>query len=55
MSECRTPWFAGLTCDHLYADCPNRTRAEATLRAWGWWNLGPGAIGAHLDPHGELV
>ena len=45
------PWFAGLTCDHLYVDCPARTRAEKTLRWCGWWEVG----GQGLDPEGTDV
>lgn len=45
-------WFAGLTVDHLYADCPNRTKAEASLRESGLWDSGnEGGI----DPLGDLV
>ena len=29
--------WMGLTVDHLYPDCPSRTRGEMRLRAWGWW------------------
>lgn len=45
-------WFAGLTCDHIYANCPNRTRAEKSLRECGWWDIG-GVSG--FDPHGTDV
>jgi hypothetical protein len=48
---CRSPWFAGLTCDHLYADCPNRMRGETELRRVGWWDLG----GDEIDVHGTDV
>lgn len=47
-------WFAGLTCDHLYADCPSRTRAEASLRECGWWDV-RNAGGWGVDPHGGDV
>ena len=46
-TACTTRWYAGLTCDHLYADCPNRTKAEKTLRWCGWWGIG----GPDIDPH----
>lgn len=46
-----SPWFAGLTCDHLYADCPNRLRAEESLRLCGWWDV----AGGGLDPLGSDV
>lgn len=49
---CDSRWYAGLTCDHLYADCPNRTKAAVTLRRYHWWTLG-GDTG--LDPHGTDV
>lgn len=53
MSEvCTSAWFAGLTCDHLYANCPNRKRGEAELRRAGWWDLG-GKTG--LRVHGSDV
>lgn len=51
MSGCTTPWFAGLTCDHLYADCPNRVRGIPELARWGWDELG----GEHIDPHSTDV
>jgi hypothetical protein len=50
-SDCTSPWFAGLTCDHLFADCPNRMKAETTLRRAGWWSTGSNRI----DPHGTDV
>ena len=32
MSEtCTSVWFAGLTCDHLYVDCPNRRRGKEAV------------------------
>lgn len=49
--ECAHKWFAGLTCDHLYADCPNRKRGEAELRRVGWWGIGIGTV----DPHSTDV
>ena len=57
MTTCTSPWFAGLTCDHLFADCPNRTRGEAELRRWGWWGVGTDHPRAtpDIDPHGEFV
>lgn len=39
-TDCTSEWYAGLTCDHLYADCPNRKRGEAELRRVGWWFKG---------------
>lgn len=51
MSACASRWFAGLTCDHLYADCPNRTRAEKTLRWCGWWDVGSSDPTNTVDPH----
>lgn len=52
MSDCTHPqWFLGLTCDHLYGDCPNRKRGEAELTRAGWWMQGRGPI----DPHGSDV
>lgn len=51
---CRSPWYAGLTCDHLFLDCPNRTRAEAELRRCGWWETGAHGDCLHVfvDVHG---
>lgn len=43
MSPCASPWFAGLTRDHLYADCPNRMRDDDEPR--------PGEV----DPHGTDI
>ena len=51
MSATEHAWFAGLTCDHLYADCPNRTRAEVTLRRCGEWDM----HGVGIDPDGSDV
>jgi hypothetical protein len=45
---CTSPWFGGLTVDHLFADCPNRIKAENQLRWCKWWDLG----GPAIDPHG---
>lgn len=50
-ATCTSPWFAGLTCDHLYSDCPNRQRGLAELERCGWGELG----GEGLDPHGTDV
>lgn len=58
MSDCTSDWYAGFTCDHLYADCPNRTRNEAALRHYGEWFIGshkPDAISKATDPHGGDV
>jgi hypothetical protein len=57
MSDCTSPWFAGHTCDHLYADCPNRTRAEASLRRYGMWDVGTATsdFSGSIDPHGTDV
>jgi hypothetical protein len=44
-------WFAGLTVDHLYADCPNRVSAKTALLRAGYWNLGGGGA----DPHGSDI
>ena len=49
--DCSTDWYAGLTCDHLYPDCPNRKRGETSLRRCGWWEVG----GPRLDPHGSDI
>lgn len=51
MSAYRSDWWAGLTVDHLFADCPNRTRAEASLRACRWWDV----AGWGIDPLGSDV
>lgn len=51
MSECVTTWVGGLTCDHIYADCPNYRRGLPELAAYGWDTLG----GNGLDPHGTDV
>lgn len=51
MSACVTPWYAGLTCDHIYADCPNRQRGLDELTRAGWDDVG----GDVLDPHGLEV
>ena len=51
MSECVSPWFAGLICDHLFDNCPNRARGEDELRRVGWWSVG----GDDIDPHGTDV
>lgn len=56
--ECSSGWWAGHTCDHLYPDCPNRTKAEETLRQCGWWDVGsekPAAVTKSIDPHGGDV
>jgi hypothetical protein len=54
VSDCRSDWYAGLTCDHLYANCTNRQRARAELERSGWWNVGTGTsdISGRVDPHG---
>lgn len=44
-------WWAGLTVDHLYADCPARTRSLPELAASGWDTIG----GTGLDPDGTDV
>lgn len=51
MTACTSPWFAGLTVDHLYADCPNRQRGLPELARFGWDELG----GGRIDPHGTDV
>lgn len=51
MSGCTSPWWPGLTCDHLYADCPSRRRGEAELRRVGWWFAGKRPV----DPHGTDI
>lgn len=51
MNTCQSPWFAGLICDHLYEDCPNRRRGERQLRLADWWSLS----GPSIDPHGTDV
>lgn len=51
--ECWVGWFHGLACDHLYADCPSRRRAETQLRRAGWWFDEPRTI--RLDAHGGDV
>lgn len=55
--RCTSPWFAGLTCDHLFADCPNRARGEVELRKAGWWNTGTSGhhLSPDIDPHGGEV
>jgi hypothetical protein len=54
--RCTSPWFAGLSCDHLFADCPNRMRAEKELRRAAWWSTGSeGRFGADIDPHGTDI
>lgn len=50
-SGCHSRWFAGLTCDHLYADCPNRQRGLTELARWAWDEIG----GPDIDPHGSDV
>jgi hypothetical protein len=54
VSACLSPWWAGLTCDHLYADCPSRKLGEDTLRQCGWWELNP-ETRSLLDPHGADI
>lgn len=49
--SCVTQWFAGLTCDHIYADCPNRKRGLSELVRANWDQVG----GDDLDPHGTDV
>jgi len=44
-------WWAGVTVDHLYEDCPSRARAEATLRAWDEWDM----CSEGIDPLGTDV
>ena len=51
VSGCDSPWFAGLSCDHLFADCQARSRASVTLEDWGWWDV----CGSSVDPHGSDV
>lgn len=50
LSECRVPWWLGLTCDHLYEDCPNRQRGLAELRKYDWDGQGRGLYDPH-DPN----
>jgi hypothetical protein len=45
-------WFAGLTVDHLYADCPNRVSGKTALLLAGYWDIG-GDSG--VDPHGTDI
>jgi hypothetical protein len=45
-----SPWYPGLTCDHIYDDCPNYRRALPTLRRYGddWVGGHPG-----VDPYDQ--
>lgn len=54
---CTSEWFAGHTCDHLYANCPNRTRAEDSLRRYGMWDVGSAAsmFSKGVNPHGSDI
>jgi hypothetical protein len=43
MTDCAiSPWYLGDTCDHIYANCPNRLRSKE------YANRGPG-VGT-IDP-----
>jgi hypothetical protein len=46
-----SPWYPGLTCDHLYDDCPSRQRGLPELRRYDMDFVG--AMG--LDPLGTDV
>jgi len=52
MSACTGgPWFRGLTCDHLYRDCPSYQRGLPELTRFGWDAIG----GPAIDPHGTYM
>lgn len=48
MNAASAECWSGVTVDHLYEDCPNRRRGEATMRRWGLWFKCVGEV----DPHG---
>jgi len=39
-----SPWWLGITVDHLYETCPARMRSEGELRRVGWWKVGLGEL-----------
>jgi hypothetical protein len=53
MRDLVSPWYPGLTCDHIYDDCPNRQRGLATLQRHGDDWVGGDLFS--LDPLGEDV
>jgi hypothetical protein len=50
MTALVSPWWLGLTCDHVYEDCPVRHRSLPELERVGW--SGPGRGGLDVDGTG---
>jgi hypothetical protein len=46
-----SPWWMGLTVDHLYEACPTRLRSLPELERYGWATVGRDG----LDPDGTDV
>lgn len=39
-----SPWWMGVTVDHLYEQCPARTVSLGTLKRYGWNRVGRGEV-----------
>lgn len=54
MSECLSGWYRGVTCDHVYDDCPARQRGKPEMVRVGWWG-DEQITSIPLDVHGTDV
>lgn len=41
-----SPWWLGLTVDHLYENCPGRVASIPELERVGWTTIGSGEVDA---------